>query len=259
MVAKCLFAWRKMTSANSAVHVLDVDAGNTFIKWRLRGAVKVERQLTAQLSSEGWQCDIPHVSRVCIASVAGEAVNKLLTVKAKQLWAVHPEFAYVKADVAGVIPCYEDLSRLGVDRWLAMLAAYSALRRGCAVMSAGSALTADWLDADGRHMGGLIAPGRARMAASLHRDLAQVLHSSELPFAKFNQVLGRTTESCCNAGIQAMMAGFMMQVVNYDKDNPIWLAGGDSDAMLSLCANEHKHRVKRVNNIVLEGLAIALP
>lgn len=248
-----------MITTHSAPRVLDIDAGNTFIKWRLRGSAKVDRQLTAQLPLKKWQCDLPNISRVCIANVAGDAVRQILIQQAQQLWGVTPDVACVRPGVAGVKPSYSDLSRLGVDRWLAMLAVFSVVQNACVVMSAGSALTADWLDADGNHLGGLIAPGQARLVASLHRDLAQVLRTSQLPPTEFSQALGVSTEGCSAAGVRVMMAGFMAEVVGHNKDIPIWLAGGDSGAMLSLCAHEQKHRIKKVDNLVLEGLAVALP
>lgn len=238
--------------------VLDVDIGNTYIKWRVAGTQKVMRQLTEQLLVIGWRCDLQDIARIRFASVAGGAVNKAFVCSARQRWGVEPECAVVRQGVARVRPCYKDLSRLGVDRWLAMLAVFSAVDGACVVVSAGSALTADWLDDNGGHLGGLIAPGRERLIASLHFDLAQVLPSAELPFVA-EAVLGDTTESCSAVGVRALLAGFMADVVGRNKAIPVWLAGGDSDAMLSVCTKDQKHRIQKVDNLVLDGLAIAMP
>ena len=128
-------------------------------------------------------------------------VSQMLIQQAQQLWGITPEVALVQRGVAGVKPSYSDLSRLGVDRWLAMLAAFSVTQSECVVMSAGSALTADWLDASGNHLGGVIAPGYARLVESLHRDLAQVLRTSQLSPIEFSDELGVSTEGCCAAGV----------------------------------------------------------
>lgn len=52
---------------------------------------------------------------------------------------------------------YAQPKQLGVDRFLALLAA-SEQEAPCAILSLGSAVTLDVLDADGMHRGGLIAP-----------------------------------------------------------------------------------------------------
>lgn len=248
-----------MTNKNAlSSHILDVDIGNTYIKWRLGATMPADRQLTASLLTAGWQCNARAVKRVRVASVAGDAVNEAFSQQVIQRWGIEPEFAIVMHDVAGVKPCYSDLRRLGVDRWLAMLVAFSSINGPCVVVSAGSALTADWLDEQGQHLGGLIAPGRERLVASLHRDLARVLYSTSLPTVEATNDLGQDTESCSAAGVRVLLSGFMAEVINRNTA-PIWLAGGDADAMLSVCQDKDKQRVKTVNNVVLDGLAIALP
>jgi type III pantothenate kinase len=62
---------------------------------------------------------------------------------------------------------YEEPERLGVDRFLALLGASARTDGPWVVVSAGSALTADVLAADGRHLGGVIAPTAAHMQAML--------------------------------------------------------------------------------------------
>lgn len=62
---------------------------------------------------------------------------------------------------------YAEPMRLGVDRFLAMLAV---LQRGDGpwlIVSVGSAMTVDLLDVDGRHHGGLIAPTPTHMREAL--------------------------------------------------------------------------------------------
>ncbi|HLS84381.1 MAG TPA: type III pantothenate kinase [Arenimonas sp.] len=68
---------------------------------------------------------------------------------------------------AGVTIAYPDPQRLGVDRFLALLAAHARGPGPWLLVSAGSALTVDLLNADGRHHGGLIAPSPAHMRSAL--------------------------------------------------------------------------------------------
>lgn len=54
---------------------------------------------------------------------------------------------------------YRPPQSLGVDRWLAAVAARAANPRPCVILSAGSAITVDYVDADGVFAGGIILPG----------------------------------------------------------------------------------------------------
>jgi type III pantothenate kinase len=69
----------------------------------------------------------------------------------------------------GVRIAYADPARLGVDRFLALLAAHARADGPWLLVSVGSALTVDLLDVDGTHHGGLIAPTPAHMRRALAR------------------------------------------------------------------------------------------
>jgi type III pantothenate kinase len=70
---------------------------------------------------------------------------------------------------------YRDPGQLGADRWHAMLAARAAHPgRALVIVNAGTATTVDCVDAGGRFVGGVIAPGVALMFESLARQTAQL-------------------------------------------------------------------------------------
>lgn len=62
---------------------------------------------------------------------------------------------------------YAEPARLGVDRFLALLAC-AAQPRDCLVVGVGTALTVDLLDRSGQHHGGLIAPSPTSMRQAMH-------------------------------------------------------------------------------------------
>jgi type III pantothenate kinase len=63
-------------------------------------------------------------------------------------------------EMSGVKNGYEDYERLGLDRWLAMLGGFHlASGSACLVLDFGTAVTADFIAADGEHLGGFICPG----------------------------------------------------------------------------------------------------
>ena len=70
-------------------------------------------------------------------------------------------------EALGVRIAYAHPERLGVDRFLALLAAHARDDGPWLLVSVGSALTVDLLDAQGRHHGGLIAPTPAHAAHAL--------------------------------------------------------------------------------------------
>lgn len=70
---------------------------------------------------------------------------------------------------AGVSNAYPVPPRLGVDRFLALVAARARGPGAWLVCGVGTALTVDLLDSQGRHRGGRIAPSPALMRTALHQ------------------------------------------------------------------------------------------
>ncbi|BCD96118.1 type III pantothenate kinase [Marinagarivorans cellulosilyticus] len=238
--------------------IVDVDIGNTNAKWRCQGDSRIYVQSTRSLP-QAWQYSGAAITRVRVACVAGADVLQCFAAAVRERWGIDIELARVQRNYAGLAVCYEDVSRLGVDRWLAMLAAFKSVGDEFVAVSAGSALTADWVAQDGQHLGGFIAPGRERMLASLYGDVANVLLTPRVPGELLDIALGQSTETCVDGGVAVLLRGFINHVASRCLGARIILAGGDAQAMLTMCAQEHKFRVSLVSNPVLDGLAIALP
>ncbi|HET7125905.1 MAG TPA: type III pantothenate kinase [Lysobacter sp.] len=107
--------------------------------------------------------------RGVVAHVASVASAKrtldLLELLAKRFARI--DTARTQASRGGVRIAYADPAKLGVDRFLALLAAHE---RGGAtlVVGVGTALTLDLIDAYGQHHGGRIAPSPSLMREALH-------------------------------------------------------------------------------------------
>ena len=154
-----------------------VDVGNSRIKW----ARVVSGQLTghgeASWRERGLQSTIAAAwtavqkpRRVLAASVLDDGLRSVLCDWVRARWGLEMEFVHSRASACGVSNAYPEPHRLGVDRFAALVAAHAAGRRACCVVDAGTAVTIDALTADGRHLGGLIAPGVATMRRSLLSD-----------------------------------------------------------------------------------------
>jgi len=105
-----------------------------------------------------WEA-LPVPERVLVGNVGGTGLGVRLAQASRSLWGVEPCFAATQAEGFGVHVAYPEPERLGVDRWLSLIAAH---RRGLGpalIIDAGTAITYDILLADGRHLGGLILPG----------------------------------------------------------------------------------------------------
>lgn len=121
-----------------------------------------------------WPGQLPaRIDNALIASVATPALTARL-LDALTPCAGRISLARTLRACAGVRIAYAQPRRLGVDRFLAMLAAHAEARDACLVVGVGTALTIDLLDATGRHLGGRIAPSPTLMREALHARVPQL-------------------------------------------------------------------------------------
>lgn len=249
--------------------ILEVDAGNTRIKWRLVDERPGERRILAQDSVNarekapsvfialGQQLDaqpLGEVSRLKVADVRGATFREALSAMMTEKWQLHPEFATPARECAGVRNSYEDPAALGVDRWLAMLAAYRHARGACCIIDAGTAIKVDLLNADGRHLGGYIVPGIGTMRDSL-AERSSRLRLDE-PALWRERAPGRATREAIEHGILATAVGLLEQVRReYAGENFRWfLSGGDAEVLGRQLSWPHA----LAPDLVLDGLGLAL-
>ncbi|MYM65205.1 type III pantothenate kinase [Pseudomaricurvus sp. HS19] len=242
---------------------LQLDIGNTRIKWRClqggavvrRGVVsrrdagddrEVLRQLTAAAGAG--------VVEVLVASVAGAEFDRLLDAHLDTAYGVRPRFARATAEAAGVTSGYAEPQRLGVDRWLAVLATSRFPGDRWLVLDCGSAVTLDVLQA-GSHLGGYIVPGLRLMSESLFAQTAQV--KVGLPRVEGSQP-GTTTEEAVGRGVRLMVAGLVREAVCHlegPATSPLVLTGGDAAAVAGLLRGWPGLRIEE--DLVLDGLPLA--
>ncbi|MGV8931934.1 MAG: type III pantothenate kinase [Luteimonas sp.] len=124
--------------------------------------------------ADGWMHGLPaRITTAHVASVAPMAVRvALLDALAARCRRI--SLACTQRHFGAVRIAYPRPERLGVDRFLALLAARARSTDAALVVGVGTALTVDWLDADGRHRGGRIAPSPSLMRAALHARAAQL-------------------------------------------------------------------------------------
>ena len=92
-----------------------------------------------------------------------------------QAWQIEAAVrALARQSAGGIRNAYPEPAKLGVDRWLAMLGGHALERGAVCVVSVGTAMTIDGVDADGRHLGGVIVPGPDLMVGSLLKNTSDI-------------------------------------------------------------------------------------
>ena len=153
-----------------------IDIGNTNLKWTLGSPqAGIPLETMRSLRHHGrlpidlhatWEA-MPRPRRVRVASVAATGVTEALSRVTRAYWGLEPELVRPRAHHQGLSIAYQDPGRLGVDRWLALLAAQRLAATPLVILDAGTAITFDLLLPGGRHLGGLILPGVETMRQAL--------------------------------------------------------------------------------------------
>lgn len=146
---------------------------------------------------------------------------------------------------------YAEPARLGVDRFLALLAASERNDGPWLLVSAGSALTIDVLDVDGRHLGGSIAP----MPQHMREALAQRFSQLELAPGSATDFAGDTADAIAS-GCEGAILGLVERSLRLAEKRlgmrPTLLVGGGGAALLSSIEHWPRHDVPA---LVIDGLA----
>lgn len=143
------------------------DLGNTRLKFAPLSPDGEVGEVQARAHDKpDWQARLPSGATAWVCDVASSTLSlELLQALATRFHRV--SIARTSAAFAGVRVAYAQPERLGVDRFLALLGARGLGAGPWLVVGVGTALTIDLLAADGRHVGGRIAPSPAVMRAAL--------------------------------------------------------------------------------------------
>lgn len=228
-----------------------VDCGNTRLKWRLQDqgvVISSGAMLVSDLTMRELQLGLPGSARVLYwASVASLEKGHCLTA-----WAHQNSIPchQVTAQVAwqDLTNGYQKPQQLGVDRWLAMVAARQYTQKPFCVVDCGSAITFDYVSAKGQHEGGYITPGARLMAQALMGATAQIKVADQALEAL---APGKTTSQAVLAGCHQMVLHGVRGSVREAQAAGycVLLCGGDG---LDIA---HGLGVPYIGELVLDGLA----
>lgn len=151
----------------------------------------------------------------------------------------------------GVQFAYEEINNLGIDRWINIIAGHHKTDGDAVVISLGTAITCDFIKADGRHLGGWISPGLQLLRQTLLKNTAKII-AEESSFG-FTTTIGTSTQTCVDAGCKAALEGAVMRAISEGKRQfgcpTILVTGGDRELVAGMdCA------IILVENLVVDGL-----
>jgi type III pantothenate kinase len=185
--------------------------------------------------------------------VGDRAVISRIKELSKQWSSLYQE-AYTSSSAAGVECGYLDPNALGVDRWLAIIAAYKKSGKACVVVDMGTAITVDIINERGMHLGGYIVPGLTMMNEALYRGTRQVKVDAQ---AIDDIAPGRVTEMAVANGCLLMIKSMVYSALS-DINTPsaeLFVTGGDGEKLMAVLECDATYSP----DLVMDGLQYVVP
>ncbi len=234
-----------------------LDIGNTRLKWATEKQGDIQDSHACDYRQPDFLVGLEQVWRgidtprnLAIASVSEKQVLNSLAQLGQTLW---PQcrllIPQASAAAFGVTNAYQQPERLGIDRWLAMIAAHNLYPGNVCVVDCGTAVTLDAVRADGRHLGGLICPGLNLMKHALVSNTADLTFTSR----SYHTELGSATDVAIANGVFAAVTGLIEHALSkLDADYRLLLTGGDA----AYLAESLSVPFSLDQDLVLKGLSI---
>jgi type III pantothenate kinase len=168
---------------------------------------------------------------------------------------VLPRWVVSSPQEAGLTNGYDHPTRLGSDRWVAMIGAHHRLRargihRPCLVVMVGTAVTVEAIDASGKFLGGIILPGHGIMLRALESGTAG-LH---VPTGEVRDFPTNTSDALTSGGTFAIAGAVQCMVDNITRhcgQAPECIMTGGAGWKM---APSMKVEFELVENLIFDGL-----
>ncbi len=231
---------------------LFLDVGNSRLKWMWQrrsgigdaGAMAHEGEPAAALR----RMPAARPAQVWVAQVTGAGHAQSLSAAIVEHFGCEPQFAKSAAQWRELRSAYVEPERLGVDRWLVMIAAWAESKGAACVVDAGTALTVDAVSAEGQHLGGIIAAGLSTQQRAV---LGHTRFATRQREPDYHGGLGTETEACVSQGAMLACLGAIdrASAIAGDEARKI-ITGGDAPLLLPYLGTGWEHRPL----LVLDGL-----
>lgn len=250
--------------------LLALDIGNTRLKWALYAQAQPGSVPLASGAefldhidrlSEGPWASLPVRPDAMIGCVvAGDAVRRRTEEQVDESFDFEPRWVVSSAAECGMVNGYDHPTRLGADRWVAMIGARhrmlaqvaGGLPRPMVVVMVGTAVTVEAIDAEGRFLGGLILPGHGIMLRALESGTAG-LH---VPTGEVREFPTNTSDALTSGGTYAI-AGAVERMVQHVRrhcgaEPACYMTGGAGWKMAPSMSVEFE----LVESLIMDGLLV---
>lgn len=245
---------------------LAIDIGNTRLKWALYDAAHPGAALQAhgaefldhiERLAEGPWADLPSPGAMLGCVVAGDAVRRRAEEQIVERFECAPRWVVASAAEAGIVNGYDHPTRLGADRWVAMIGARHRMlgtgpERPMVVVMIGTAVTVEAIDASGKFLGGLILPGHGIMLRALESGTAG-LH---VPTGEVREFPTNTSDALTSGGTYAI-AGAVERMVQHVRSHcgaepACYMTGGAGWKMAPVMNGDFE----LVESLIMDGLLV---
>jgi len=216
---------------NSSIYL---DIGNLNAKWKFDG--KYFENPTSEFNLD----NLPKSSKIWMSNVSSNLVINS-----------QPNISLVKSQkrYKTLINSYEEVDKLGSDRWLAMIASYELNQgSGFIVVDIGTAVTIDLVDNSGLHIGGVIFPGLLKIRSTFsHFPVSEEINIDEI---------SQSTEGAWSIGTLGILVNGINRKIHdikaKDPDVNVYLTGGGVSDLGKLLDFSYVY----YKNLVLDGLEL---
>ena len=245
------------------MNFLAIDVGNTRLKWAMYDRAHPDATPMAHGAeflenidrlAEGAWAELPTPDRMLGCIVAGDAVRRRVQ-EQMELWDVTPQWVVAEQAEAGLINGYDHPTRLGADRWVAMVGARQRMLakgevRPLVVVMVGTAVTVEAIDQHGKFLGGFILPGHGIMLRALESGTAG-LH---VPTGEVRMFPTNTSDALTSGGTFAI-AGACERMVQHLRSHtgmePMCVMTGGAGWKM---APSMSLEFELVDNLIFDGL-----
>jgi type III pantothenate kinase len=195
-----------------APEFLLIDAGNSRLKWataRSHGPVRVAGEIATKEAASGWIRSLARKfpgHRLVLASVVPKLVpafRRAFSGRLVEVSATLPELGFRFH--------YPKPAEIGADRLAAAVAAHARGACPAIIVACGTATAFTVLDAKGRLLGGVIAPGLQTQLAALLGATAQLPATALRPPRR---ALARSTRDAIRAGVLLNFHGGVKEIIH---------------------------------------------
>lgn len=203
-----------------------------------------------------------NISQVVLASVAANHFSELIA-----SWCNDQAIPFIKVQSEkhkGVLTsAYQVPSKLGVDRWLVLLATTNLFpKRSALIIDAGTATTVDLVTASGQHQGGWILAGINTLVSSLLTNSTLIEANEQEDFATS---FGQNTSTNVHNASWAATLGLIHQAIRQAKQecslDEIIFTGGNGKTLANalikdLKDTEQNPQVHVIDDLIFHGLHV---